>query len=188
MLHVIPQVCFVFNWNISCHACHHVSRYSRCVSISQQFRINGLQESNIKGHRCKRNWNSSWVSIYEFADLWRHQADRRQRHQDEMERGQWCIGDTFGEDLEDFQVYVFTNPACIGLHAGMSHSHSQTWYIRSSHTLILRWWHWLMSVGQRMIPSGYIIISRCDEPHYCNKNIATPKATDLNYQPGLVQT
>jgi len=23
----------------------------------------------------------------------------------------------------------------------------------------------------------------CDEPRYCNKNVATPKATDFNYQP-----
>ena len=25
----------------------------------------------------------------------------------------------------------------------------------------------------------------CDEPRYCNKNAATLKATDFNYQPGV---
>ena len=24
-----------------------------------------------------------------------------------------------------------------------------------------------------------------DDPRYCNKNVATPKATDFNYQPGV---
>ena len=26
---------------------------------------------------------------------------------------------------------------------------------------------------------------RSDKPQYCNKNAATPKATNLNYQPGV---
>ena len=26
---------------------------------------------------------------------------------------------------------------------------------------------------------------KSDEPQYCNKNFATPKATNLNYQPGV---
>jgi len=25
----------------------------------------------------------------------------------------------------------------------------------------------------------------CDEPRYCNKNVATPKASEFNYQPGV---
>jgi len=26
---------------------------------------------------------------------------------------------------------------------------------------------------------------KSDEPQYCDKNVVTPKATDINYQPGV---
>ncbi len=29
---------------------------------------------------------------------------------------------------------------------------------------------------------------KSDEPQYCNKNATTPKDTNLNYQPGVLQT
>ena len=29
------------------------------------------------------------------------------------------------------------------------------------------------------------IVPKSDEPQYCNKNVANPKATDFNYQPGV---
>jgi len=58
-------------------------------------------------------------------------------------------------------MWTFTYPICTKLHAGIPRSHAWTWYIRFSRTLILRWWHWEVSAGQILLPSGNNIMNKC---------------------------